>query len=391
MARPRIDANARRSRQFGVRLTPAEARLVEAAAARAGRPAVAFIRAAALAAAGRGEPARRAGPDRADGHPTGTSAYRRQPEPGASARSCRPRYQPRRRGQRRARRRRTEAGVIPRIHAGGRGVRGLVAYITHDASSPGERHPTTDERVGLVAGLNLPTDDPHLAGLIMARTAADAEVIKQLAGTSSRGRKLKAPFSHLSLSWSPNEPRPDRAEMRRATEEALKSIGMHACQAPRRRAHRHRAPARTRGGLSRGPGDREGLRAPRTTAGNSRPGRRSTSAAAGGVQVPNRIARREAREQYRTIVGVQVDASVPGRRGEAEGARRGSAAPDGEEARRAAGRPGQRRSGRSGRRSSRRRPSPRRRRTRRGASGCGWPARIGGGAGGRRSSRRSRN
>ena len=52
MARPRIEANARRSRQFGIRLTPAEARLVEAAAARADRPPVAFIRSAALAAAG---------------------------------------------------------------------------------------------------------------------------------------------------------------------------------------------------------------------------------------------------------------------------------------------------------------------------------------------------
>ena len=52
MARPRIEANARRSRQFGIRLTPAEARLVEAAAARVCRPPVAFIRSAALAAAG---------------------------------------------------------------------------------------------------------------------------------------------------------------------------------------------------------------------------------------------------------------------------------------------------------------------------------------------------
>ena len=62
MARPRIDDNARRSRQVGIRLTPDEARLVEAAAARAGRPPVAFIRSAALAAAGsvtrHGEPAR---------------------------------------------------------------------------------------------------------------------------------------------------------------------------------------------------------------------------------------------------------------------------------------------------------------------------------------------
>ena len=37
----------------------------------------------------------------------------------------------------------------------------------------------------------------NLAGLIMARTAADAEAIKRLAGTSSRGRKLKAPFYHF--------------------------------------------------------------------------------------------------------------------------------------------------------------------------------------------------
>ncbi len=51
MARPRIDTNARRSRQVGIRLTPAEARVIDAAA-RAGRPPVAFIRSAALAAAG---------------------------------------------------------------------------------------------------------------------------------------------------------------------------------------------------------------------------------------------------------------------------------------------------------------------------------------------------
>ena len=62
MARPRIDANAQRSRQFGIRLTPAEAHAIKAAAARAGRLPVAFIRSAALAAAGtatrHGEPAR---------------------------------------------------------------------------------------------------------------------------------------------------------------------------------------------------------------------------------------------------------------------------------------------------------------------------------------------
>ncbi len=200
--------------------------------------------------------------------------------------------------------------MIPRIHAGGRGVRGLVAYITHDPASPGERHPTTDNRVGLVAGLNLPTDDPHLAGLIMARTSADAEDIKQLAGTSSRGRKLKAPFSHLSLSWSPDEPRPDRAEMRRAAEEALKSIGMHACQAllvehtDTAHAHVHVAVCRVDPETGKACGRKNDAKKLSTWAAKYERSR-------GRVQVPNRIARRQAREQYRAVVGVQVDDRVP--------------------------------------------------------------------------------
>ena len=40
MTRPRIDTNARRSRQVGIRLTPAEARVIATAAARTGRPPV---------------------------------------------------------------------------------------------------------------------------------------------------------------------------------------------------------------------------------------------------------------------------------------------------------------------------------------------------------------
>ena len=199
--------------------------------------------------------------------------------------------------------------MISCIHALGHGVRGLVAYTTHDQPSAGDPQPTTDERVGLVAGLNLPTDDPHLAGLIMARLAADAEVIKELAGTSSRGRKLKAPFSHLSLSWSPDEPRPDRAEMLRAVEEALKSIGMGACQAlvvehtDTAHPHVHVVVCRV---------DPETGKA----CGRKNDGRKLSAWAAkyersrGRVQVPNRIARREAREEYRAIVDVQVDDGV---------------------------------------------------------------------------------
>ena len=200
--------------------------------------------------------------------------------------------------------------MIPRIHAGGRGVGGLLAYITHDPPSAGKRRPTTDERVGLVAGLNLPTDDPHLAGLIMARTAADAEAIKELAGTSSRGRKLKAPFSHLSLSWSPDEPRPDRGEMRRATEEALKSIGMHACQAlvvehtDTAHPHVHVAVCRVDPETGKACGRKNDARKLSAWAAKYERSRER-------IQVPNRIARGQAREEYRAVVDVQVDAGVP--------------------------------------------------------------------------------
>ena len=200
--------------------------------------------------------------------------------------------------------------MIPRIHDGGRGVRGLVAYITHDPSSAGERQPTSADRVGLVAGLNIPTDDPHLAGLIMARTAADAEDIKQLAGTSSRGRKLKAPFYHFSLSWSPDEPRPDRVEMCRATEEALKSIGMDACQAlvvghtETAHPHVHVAVCRVDPETGKACGRKNDAKKLSTWAAKYERSR-------GRVQVPNRIARRQAREEYRAVVDLQVDDRVP--------------------------------------------------------------------------------
>ena len=390
MARPRIDANARRSRQFGIRLTPAEAGVIEAAAARAGPTARGLH---PLGGAGRGRhgsPTRRAGPNRGDGHPAGAAAHRRELEPGAPARACRPRYRPRRRGRRRARRRRAEAGVIPRIHAGGRGVRGLVAYITHDPSSADERQPTTDERVGLVAGLNLPTDDPHLASLIMARTAADAEAIKELAGTSSRGREAEGavqPSVAVVVSGRA-APRPRRDAPGGGSGA---QVDRHArVPGTPRRAHRRRASARTRGRLSRGPGDREGLRAEER--------RQETLDLGGEVRAQPRAG--PGAEPYRAGPGPRgVPRSRrcpgrrrrPGRRGEHEGARRGSAAPDAGEARRGPGGPDT--GGAAGVDGALQGPGPDpgRHRTRRGASGCSWPARIGGAEGGSRSSRRSRN
>ena len=120
--------------------------------------------------------------------------------------------------------------MVPRIHHGGRGMSGLVDYVTHDQTTPDKSHPTSATRVGWIENLNLPACQPEIAALIMSRTAADADQIKREAGTSTRGRKLKKPVAHLTLSWAPNE-RPDRAEMMSAVRGALKAIGYDKCQA----------------------------------------------------------------------------------------------------------------------------------------------------------------
>ena len=144
----------------------------------------------------------------------------------------------------------------------------------------------------------------------MARTAADAETIKELAGTSSRGRKLKAPFIHLSLSWSPDELRPDRAEMLRAVEEALKAIGMGTCQAlvvehtDTAHPHVHVVVCRVDPETGKACGRKNDARKLSAWAAKYERSRER-------VQVPNRIARSQAREEYRAVVDVQVDAGVP--------------------------------------------------------------------------------
>lgn len=76
----------------------------------------------------------------------------------------------------------------------------------------------------------------------MAGTAREADTLKELAGVSSRGRKLDKPVYHFSLSWAPGE-RPDRAGMLDAARSSLKSLGMDDRQAVivehTDRRHRH--------------------------------------------------------------------------------------------------------------------------------------------------------
>lgn len=132
--------------------------------------------------------------------------------------------------------------MVPRIHAGGKSFSGVVAYLTHDSRTPDERHPKTSERVGFVELENLPECEASTAARIMAGTAREADTLKELAGVSSRGRKLDKPVYHFSLSWAPGE-RPDRDGMLDAARSSLKSLGMDDRQAVivehTDRKHRH--------------------------------------------------------------------------------------------------------------------------------------------------------
>ena len=121
--------------------------------------------------------------------------------------------------------------MIPRIHRGGRSVRGALAYVMHDArEDPSQAHPTTTKRVAWTHTVNVPTDDVDLAGRIMAGTIKDAPTRKAITGISAGGRKLRQPIMHYSLAWPPDQT-PTREEMTEAAETSLRALTLEDCQA----------------------------------------------------------------------------------------------------------------------------------------------------------------
>ena len=76
--------------------------------------------------------------------------------------------------------------MVPTIHKPGRGLAGLLAYVTHDTDNR-----ETADRVEWTAAVNLPVDDAPTCGRIMAATVRDAADLKTANGISARGRKLK--------------------------------------------------------------------------------------------------------------------------------------------------------------------------------------------------------
>ena len=116
--------------------------------------------------------------------------------------------------------------MIPRIIGSGRGIAGMVSYITHDQTSADNRRPTTAERVAWTACLGIPTEDTELMVRAMQGLTADAPALKALAGISARGRKLRNPYTHLVLSWPEGAEAPPQREMLSAIAGALDSIGL---------------------------------------------------------------------------------------------------------------------------------------------------------------------
>ena len=118
--------------------------------------------------------------------------------------------------------------MIPRLHSSGRGVAGLAAYTLHDKPVivDGEtEYAVTSDRVAWTESVGLPGVKPALMVRVMQGIVADAPVLKERAGVSARGRKLAAPYGHMSLNWGPTE-QPTKEEMVGAAREALSKIGI---------------------------------------------------------------------------------------------------------------------------------------------------------------------
>lgn len=127
--------------------------------------------------------------------------------------------------------------MVPNLSKGA-GIKGTALYVLHDVRDEGERAIgaalTPDQqstaRVGMTATRNLSTDDPELAWRLMCATAQNRETLKEAAGVHKGGRPSKYQCGHIALSWE-HETRPDRAEMLRAAEGALTSLGWDQLQA----------------------------------------------------------------------------------------------------------------------------------------------------------------
>ena len=194
--------------------------------------------------------------------------------------------------------------MIARDLGSGKGIAGLVAYLTQDARSETDARPKTTERVGSVATINSPTTDVRLTVRIMQGLTADAGYLKRRAGISSRGRKLDKPYEHLLLSLEAGECETE-PERLRAANEALAAVGLEDHYAiavlhqDTDHDHIHIAASRVHPvtGLA-AKLSRSGLALSRWA--------ERWEERHGGIRFPQRVARNKARESYRQEVEHQL-------------------------------------------------------------------------------------
>ena len=122
--------------------------------------------------------------------------------------------------------------MIPDIAKRGASFKGALAYYLHDKKLEGERERFTSERVAWTETRNLATNNPEMAGKVMAATAMDADRLKREAGVRNTGRKSDQSVYAYTLSWHPDEAAAlSRSEMLRAADETIRVLGAEDRQA----------------------------------------------------------------------------------------------------------------------------------------------------------------
>lgn len=122
--------------------------------------------------------------------------------------------------------------MVPKIAGKGKSFHGALAYYLHDKRQEGETERRTAERVAWAETMNLCTDDPQLAKLIMIDTAKAQAQLKASAGIKATGRKSSDTVLAYSLAWHADEAATlTKAEMLRAVRESLRTLGAEGHQA----------------------------------------------------------------------------------------------------------------------------------------------------------------
>ena len=116
--------------------------------------------------------------------------------------------------------------MIAVVIGGRHSIRALADYVLHDQATAADPRPVSSERVEWTACLGVPMTDPQLMVRCMQGLAADAAILKSLAGVPASGRKLSNPYEHVVLSWPEGTKPPSRAHALDTVQGALDALGL---------------------------------------------------------------------------------------------------------------------------------------------------------------------